>query len=345
MARKLPKYVRSVLNRNGDTYRYLFRRKGQAAITLAGPLYSEDFWATYAAALATVKGAAIGAGRIGPGTIDALCVSFYKSTLWTETLTDASRQTYRPIIEKLRAKDGSKRAGLLQPQHIAAMLDQIARPSGKKKLLVALRMLMTCAIPSLRTDDPTLGFKIKVPKGKSHHMWTDAQIAQYQKHHPLGTAARLVLEFALQTASRRMEVARLGPQHVKDGRIAIERCHGSRDVNVWITPELKAAIDAMPAIGMKTFIVGKRGKPLTPDTLAHEFAKWATEAGLPDCCRLHGLKRTSMSRMALGGCTTHEIQSVSGHKTLSMIQLYTDEVDREKLAAAAFEKIRGREGA
>jgi len=32
---------------------------------------------------------------------------------------------------------------------------------------------------------------------------------------------------ALETVSRRGEVVRLGPQHVKDGRIHIERTHGS----------------------------------------------------------------------------------------------------------------------
>ena len=251
---------------------------------------------------------------------------------------NSSRSTFKPVIEKLRAKDGTKRVARLRPDHIAIMLDRIAKPTAKDKMLKVLRMLMTAAIPSLREDDPTAGIKVKLPKGKSHHMWTDAQIAQYQKHHPLGTAARLVLEFALQTASRRMEVARLGPQHIKDGKIEIERCHGSRDVKVGITPELQAAIDAMPAVGIKTFIVGKRGKPLTPDRLAHEFARWATEAGLPDCCRLHGLKRAKMSRMAHDGCTVHEIQAVSGHKTMAMVALYTDEVDREKLEASAFKK-------
>jgi hypothetical protein len=33
------------------------------------------------------------------------------------------------------------------------------------------------------------------------------------------------------------------------------------------------------------------------------------------------------------------MQAVSGHKTLAMIQLYTDEVDREKLSVSAFAKI------
>jgi integrase len=43
---------------------------------------------------------------------------------------------------------------------------------------------------------------------------------------------RFVMEFALETASRRCEVIRLGPQHVKDGRIRIERAKGSKDVDI-----------------------------------------------------------------------------------------------------------------
>ena len=264
MARKLPKYVRAILNRDGDTFRYLFRRVDGAAAAAAQakvqvidvgerccccccccrasggrrcanncarserrshsalPLYSEDFWQTYAAALATVKGAAVGAGRTGPGTIDALAVSFYKSTAW-EALTGSSRSTYRPIIERLRAKDGTKRVALLRPDIVAAMLDQIEKPSAKKKFLVALRMLMAAAIPGLRKDDPTLGIKVKLAKSKGHHSWADDEIERYRAHWRLGTAARLVLEFALETTSRRMEVARLGPQHVKDGRINWDR--------------------------------------------------------------------------------------------------------------------------
>jgi site-specific recombinase XerD len=95
----------------------------------------------------------------------------------------------------------------------------------------------------------------------------------------------------------------------------------------------------MPAVGTKTFIVGQRGKPLTPDRLAHEFAKWATAAGLLARCRLHGLKKAGMRTIAEKGASTHELQSISGHKTLAMVAHYTDAVDRTKLADSAFEKI------
>ncbi len=339
MGRQYPKYVNAFANkqRTNQTVRYVFRRRGQRSIVLPGPFLSEAFNAAYAAALGVPQ--QIGADRTGPGSVDALCVKFYASSFWRETLTDASRQTYRPIIERFRAQHGTKSVAHIEPRVVVALLDRVAKPSARKKLLKVLRMLMQAAIPSLLKTDPTAGIKVTLPKSKGHHSWTDDEIEQYRARWPLGTSARLVMEFALETTSRRTEVARLSPQHVKDGWLKIERCHRSRDVEILITPTLQAAIDAMPAIGMRTYVVGKRGGPLTPDAVAGEFAKWATEAGLPAHCRLHGLKKGGMRRIAEKGASTHELQSVSGHKTLAMIQHYTDAVDRKKLAASVHAKV------
>ena len=67
----------------------------------------------------------------------------------------------------------------------------------------------------------------------------------------------------------------------------------------------------MPAVGIRTYMVGKRGESLTPDAVAGEFAKWATEAGLPAHCRLHGLKKGGMRRIAEKGASTHELRSIA----------------------------------
>ena len=103
------------------------------------------------------------------------------------------------------------------------------------------------------------------------------------------------MEFALETASRRGEVVRFGPQHVKNGRIRIERTHGSEDVDILMSPQLQAACDAMPRAHL-TFIVTAYGRPRSKNGLGNDFAKWATEAGLPARCRLHGLKKGGMRR-------------------------------------------------
>ena len=178
---------------------------------------------------------------------------------------------------------------------------------------------------------------IKLPKTKGHHTWTDDEIAQYRAYWPLGTQQRLVMEFALETASRRGEVVRLGPQHVRNGRIRIERTHGSEDVDMPMSPELQAACDAMPKVHL-TYIVTAYGKPRSKYGLGNDFAKWATEAGLPARCRLHGLKKGGMRRLAEAGGTAHELMAISGHKTLTEVQRYTADANRKRLADAAMAK-------
>jgi len=205
---------------------------------------------------------------------------------------------------------------MLRREHVLAMLAEIRKPTAKRHWLKAIRPLLRFAIPIMRKDDPTKGIaNVKLPKSKGHHTWTDDEIAQYRDYWPLGTQQRLVMEFALETASRRGEVVRLGPQHVKNERIRIERTHGSEDVDIPMSAELQAACDAMPK-GHLTYIVSAYGKPRSKYGLGNDFAKWATEAGLPARCRLHGLKKGGMRRLAEAGNTAHELMAISGHPHL-----------------------------
>ena len=137
--------------------------------------------------------------------------------------------------------------------------------------------------------------------------------------------------------SRRGEVVRLGPQHVKNGRIRIERTHGSQDVDIPVSAELQAACDAMPKAHL-TYIVTGAGKPRSKCGLGNDFRKWATAAGLPKRCRLHGLKKGGMRRLAEVGNTAHELMAISGHKTLSQVQHYTMDADRKRLATSGMAK-------
>jgi integrase len=283
----------------------------------------------------------IGARRTKPGTIGALVVQYFKSSAWGELATD-TQKTRRRIIERFRSEHGDKRVALLRRKHIEKMLADIGKASARRHWLKAIRGLLRSAIPIMREDDPTEGIAgIKMPKSKGHHTWTDDEIEQYRAHWPLGTQQRLVMEFALETASRRSEIVRLGPQHVKRGRIHIERTHGSADVDIPMSSELQAACDAMPKEHL-TYIVTAYGKPRSKYGLGTDFARWATEAGLPARCRLHGLKKGGMRRLAEDGNTAHELMAISGHKTLSEVQRYCDDADRKHLADRGMAKKRER---
>jgi integrase len=333
-----PKFVQGFIDRHGRP-RFYFRRAGFKTISLPGLPWSPEFMAVYEVAMGgeSAPRVEIGASRTNPGTINALVVAYYKSDDWNR-LTADTQKTRRRIIERFRIQHGDKRVALLHRVHILKMLAAIEKPSAKRHWLNAIRGLLRSAVPIMRKDDPTEGIAgIRLPKSKGHHTWNDDEIEQYRVHWPLGTQQRLVMEFALETASRRGEVVRLGPQHVKNGRIRIERTHGSEDVDIPISPDLQAACDAMPRAHL-TYIVTAYGKPRSKYGLGNDFAKWATEAGLPARCRLHGLKKGGMRRLAEAGNTSHELMAISGHKTLTEVERYTKDADRKRLATSGMAK-------
>src|SRR5262249_25167465 len=98
----------------------------------------------------------IRASRTEPGTINALIVAYYNSTDWAN-LADDTRSSRRRIIEKFRAKHGSKRVRLLSREHIVKMLAEITRPTAKRSWLKAIGGLLKHAVPTMRKDDPTEG--------------------------------------------------------------------------------------------------------------------------------------------------------------------------------------------
>ena len=109
-----------------------------------------------------------------------------------------------------------------------------------------------------------------------------------------------------------------------------------------MTAELQAACDAMPKQHL-TYITTAYGKPRSKYGLGNDFARWATDAGLPARCRLHGLKKGGMRRLAESGATTHMLMAVSSHRTLSEVQRYTEEADMQKLASEAMERLKNKQ--
>jgi integrase len=282
----------------------------------------------------------IGAGRTVAGSLNGLIVAYKLSKHWTapppEGLAANSKRNRRPVMEKLRIGPwGGVMVRDLGAKHIRAMLESYTGHS-KKHALKALRSLFSYAIEiELIEHDPSAAIKIKLPKSSGYWTWTDEQIAQYRAHWPRGSEPRLVLEFALETASRRCEVVRLGRQHVKAGRIKIARAKGCHSVDIPLSPELAAAIDAMPAGDHLTYLIAPRGEPYSPASLGKKFAEWATEAGLPSRCRLHGLRKARTAQLASLGASPHTIMAVTGHKSLAEVQRYADEYNRRQAADAA----------
>ena len=80
---------------------------------------------------------------------------------------------------------------------------------------------------------------------------------------------------------------------------------------------MQSVIGAMQKRNHSTFLPTKAGEPRSAKALCNDFRKWCGKAELPKHCSLHGLCKRCLRILAEVGCYVLELQSRSGHLTLS----------------------------
>lgn len=336
LMRRPPKFVQAFVDRNGRA-RFYFRRPGFKRVSLPGLPWSPEFMAAYEQAFAG-QPMAIGADRTVPGTLRALAVSYFASPAF-RTARLSTQATYRGVIERLCVEHGNKRAALLQREHVVKLIAARAdKPGAANALRQALRSLMQHAVEiGMRADDPTRDVR-KLPSAKAdgYHSWSESEIAQFERRHPIGSKPRLAFALLLYTGQRRSDVVRMGRQHVSDGAIYVRQVKTDREV--WI-PIHEALAPIIVASTNLTFLLTEHGKPYTAAGFGVWFHRQCVAAGLSECSA-HGLRKAAARRLAEAGCSTHEIAAITGHASLKEVARYTEAVDRKRLAASAMAKVR-----
>lgn len=325
------RYVQRFYDRH-NRLRFYFRRKGQH-VALPGLPGSREFMEVYQAALNDAPAAP--KSNAEPGTIAALAASWCASAPY-RNLSPATQAIYRRIVDILVAEHGDKRVKMIERRHIAREIDKKAEtPAAANRLLSVLHLMMKHAVRSeMRPDDPTAGVdRVRYAK-KGFATWTEEDIAAFEAKWPLGSRARLALALLLYTAQRRSDVIRMGPQHVKGDTLAVKQGKTGVELVIPMHPDLAAAIRACALSGTSAFLITQKGDPFASGNAFYNwFTDRAREAGVEKSP--HGLRKAAARRVAEGGGTVHQVKSLTGHRTLSEVQRYTEAVQQENMARTA----------
>jgi integrase len=344
MMKRPPKYVQGFIDRHGKP-RFYFRRPGFKQMPLPGLPWSPEFMGAYELALAG-QPVPIGAKRVKPGTFRALAVSYFSSLAFS-SMKASTQSVYRNAIDRLCHEHGDKSAATLQRQHVIKLMAAKAkRPESANLLRKVLRAMMQHAVEiGLRADDPTRDVRAIRVKSDGFHSWTDAEIAQFEKHHPVGSRPRLALALLLFTGQRRSDVVSMGRQHIRDAVIdgkATQLLHVKQqktgaELDIPVLAPLAAIIAETPTD--MTFLTTQFGKPFTAAGFGNWFREQCNAARLPHCSA-HGLRKAAARRMAEWGFTAHEIAAWTGHLSLREVVRYTKGADQKRLAVAAMSKVK-----
>jgi integrase len=331
------RYVQSFVDRNTGAVFHYFRKPGCKRVRLPGVLGSAEFIEAYQMALSQVP-PEIGANRTKAGTVNAAIVRYYDSSRFFGSLSPATQQMRRAILERFRNDYGDKPIATLPPKLINLKLEKM-KPFAARNWLKAIRHLMQFAVSAeLIASDPTAGIKAKVPKSDGIYTWNEDEIAAFENTDAIGTKPRLAMALALYTAQRRGDIIRMGRQHVRDGMMQVRQNKTKATLTIPVHPDLQRVIDATP-LGNMTFLTTKTGRPYRGNDFSDQFRQWCDDAGLPVECSVHGLRKAACRRLAEAGCSASEIAAISGHATLSEVSRYTKAADQVRMARNAMARV------
>jgi integrase len=181
--------------------------------------------------------------------------------------------------------------------------------------------------------------KIKRLKGGTLPAWSEAEAALAIRLLPEHLRRPVVL--ALYSGQRRGDLIRM-TWSAYDGRaLRLKQQKTGAPLVVPVHSILKDELDRWKATAVSTMILTtERGRPWTPANLSQLLGvALAKIEGIGAHRNIHGLRKLAAVRLAECGCTLHEIGSITGHKSLAMIALYTASVDQERLAEAAIVRL------
>lgn len=345
---KLPKFVHAYVDRHGKP-RYYLRRKGFAKVPLPGIPWSPQFMTAYETALAGQPAIQPGSSNIKPGTIRALAASYFASPAF-RSLKPRSQYVYRCTIERFSRKVGGdglaygdKPVAGMRREHVVRLVAALAdKPQTANFLIKMLRVLMQHAVEiHLRSDDPTRDVRLLKVKSDGIHSWTEAEIEQFERKHPIGSRERLAFALLLHTGQRRSDVVRMGRQHVQEGMLRVRQDKTATELVIPVTAQLAEAIATTPGSNL-TFLTTHLSRPFSPQGFSYWFGRACDAADLPSHCTAHGLRKSAARRLAEAGCTEHEISAITGHASLHEVQRYTRGADQRRLAISAMSKIKSR---
>lgn len=271
-------------------------------------------------------------------TIRALLRAYEGSPEWA-ALARATQQQYLIYLRPwLKVADGAPRD--VTRRQILDARDVIAKTRGGGAATAFTRIAAALFAWALDRGwvDSNPAARIKALPGGHLPAWTDAQIATALDNLP--EHFRRVVVLGLYTGQRRGDLVAMTWAAYDGASIRLRQSKTGRTLVIPAHPVLRAELEAWKAQRDGVLMLSSpRTGGWTAAHLSRELGHALVKIGLPAGLNVHGLRKAAARRLAEAGCSVGEIAAITGHLSLSMVQLYTESADQERLATAAVARL------
>lgn len=280
------------------------------------------------------------------GSVQHLINAYKHSVEWT-SLKGLTQQNYarylrvweHELLAKLKVVDITRR-------QIRTLRSEVARRRGISAANVFVRITAAWFKWMLANDwvefPPTSRID-PLPGGSSFPTWTDAQFDHAVSVFPEYLRRAIIL--ARYTGQRRSDLITLRWSDYRDGVFVVRQQKGRKgsepiELHIPAHSVLRDELIKWKSDARSLFILTTdRGVQWNPTYLSRLIGDAVQKANLPPRLNIHGLRYLAATSLAQIGCSPHEIMSITGHKTLAMVQHYTDKVSQQRLAHQAMDRL------
>jgi integrase len=308
-------------------------------VRLPGHPDSSEFHSAYAKLIAKPEAKL---GRYVPGSVAHVIEQYYRSADFSE-LAIGTQRDYRRYLSRLDVSVGDRAIAALDSTYIFKVRDKLRNtPVAANHTVAVFRTLFRFAMArGLTLADPTAGIG-KLKGGDGYLRWTLADIEAFRlSAQPM---MLLALELGLYTGQRLSDVIQLAWSDYDGHRIRLRQQKTGTSLSIPVHPDLKAILEALPRLG-RTILTTKTGLAFHPRVFSRDFRDARIKAGLPDGLSFHGLRHTAAARLAELGAGGPEIQAITGHKSLKLVEHYIRQASQELQADRAISRLPRRKSA
>lgn len=271
-----------------------------------------------------------------PDSTAELIAAYQRSPEW-RALVDSTRTNYTIYLRPL-FKLGHLPATAWTRREILTLRDAIANSRGNGAatgFIRAASALFTWAVDR-EWIEHTPVTRIKALPGGHLRAWTLNEAETAAAELPAHLARVVIL--ARYTGQRRGDLCAMGWSAYDGATIRLVQQKTGAPLVLPIHPALKPLLDSWPRLAA-TILTDAHDRPWKPDDLSQVLPAALVRIGLSNDMNVHGLRKLAATELADAGCSMHEIAAITGHQSLSMVQLYTRTADQERLANAAIVRL------
>jgi len=279
----------------------------------------------------------------------ALIADYKASPEWAQ-MSESTRTDWARYLARIEELWGDLEVAGIEAPEVISLRDLWAhQPATANATLRCLSALMSWSIPRRwRTTNPC-EFVPKLKGGPGYAPWPMEFVRLAELHLPKHLWWAVAL--ALYSGQRQEDCLVMRLDAIRDGVMSVSQGKTGKDVWIPVHRDLRAVLEKIPKRAT-TVLSSSNGTPWTTDGFRASWRKalavprqkgailpvghplWPIKrAGLV----FHGLRKSAVVMLLEAGCTTAEVQAITG-QSMDMVEHYSKQVNQRRLAAAAILK-------